>query len=57
VIDEGSSFAGQTLTFDRTVSRIVQISGSGEIILGTNTDTVSLPDVCGRLCLKVDSYF
>lgn len=54
VMDEASTFAGQLLRLNQTSGRILQVTGGEEFLLGSDTDRVELPDVCGRLCLRVE---
>jgi hypothetical protein len=57
VLDEASSFAGQTLHFDAAVEKVKWVQGDNETVLGTRIQAVNLPNERGRLCLRVENYF
>ncbi len=56
VIDEPSTFAGQTLRFAKAVPEVSLVEADKEIVLGSQTDAVDLPHQSGRIRLRVKDY-
>ncbi len=57
VIEAAQSFAGQTLSFDRSVKELIWVRPDGEEALAKDGEAFVLPIQDGRLCLRVEGYF